>query len=59
MSHVVLIADGLAKGGIAKLQDVPEIEVWERTGISREELEQVLPEVDVLIVISLLRKHLI
>ena len=52
MSHVVLIADGLAKGGIAKLQDVPEIEVWERTGISREELEQVLPEVDVLIVRS-------
>jgi len=48
----VLIADGLAKEGLAKLEAIKEIELLNHTGISREELMKVLPQAQILVVRS-------
>jgi len=48
----VLIADGLAAEGIAKLKALPDIELLEFAAIEREELKKMLGQVDILIVRS-------
>ncbi len=52
MIHKVLIADGLAAEGIAKLKTLPSIELLDFAAIEREELKKMLPQVDILIVRS-------
>lgn len=48
----VLIADGLASEGLAKLKEIPGIELLEFKDIEREKLKQMMGSVDILIVRS-------
>ncbi len=50
--YKVLIVDGLALEGIAKLKQIPGIEIWDRSGIDRSELKTVIGNADILIVRS-------
>lgn len=52
MIHKVLIADGLAAEGVAKLKEIPSIELMPHDAIAREELKRMLTQVDILIVRS-------
>src|SRR5688572_8713423 len=52
MSVKVLIADGLASEGIARLRDIPGLELIEHKDIPRDDLKKILPGVDILIVRS-------
>ncbi len=48
----VLVADGLASEGIARLKDIPNLELLEHKDIPRDTLKQALADVDILIVRS-------
>lgn len=50
--YKVLIVGGLAAEGIAKLKQIPAIEIWDRSGIDRNELKTVIGAADILIVRS-------
>jgi D-3-phosphoglycerate dehydrogenase / 2-oxoglutarate reductase len=50
--YKVLIVDGLAGEGIAKLKQIPNIEIWDRSGIDRNELKTTIGAADILIVRS-------
>ncbi len=50
--YKVLIVDGLAVEGIQKLKEISGIEIWDRNGISRDELKTVIGAADILIVRS-------
>ncbi len=52
MSLKVLIADGLAAEGIAKLKEIPGIELLEYKDIERAKLKEMMGSVDILIVRS-------
>ncbi len=52
MSHRILIADGLAKEGLERLRQIPQVELLEHDALPKDQLEKLLPETDILIVRS-------
>lgn len=50
--YEILIADGLAKEGLARLRELPEVELWERSDITKDQLHEIINQIDVLIVRS-------